>query len=77
MIRKLGKFLVLLSIILIALFLASDVAGQTDYSVVLGGFVTLVLAILVLRKAREPREDKPRFRFIRGLRKRKAKEEEG
>ena len=76
MIRKLGKFLVLLSIILILLFLASDVGGQTDYSVFLGGFVTLVLAIIVLRKGREQREDKPRFRLIRGLRKRKGKKEE-
>ncbi len=77
MIRKLGKFLFLLSIILILLFLASDVGGQPDYAIFLGGFVTLVLAIIVLRKGREQREDKPRFRLIRGPRKRKGKKEEG
>lgn len=75
MLRKLGKFFLLVSIILIFLFVASDIGGTPDYAVFLGGFFTMAFAILLLRRPRDSNEEKPRFRLIRKLANRKVDED--
>ena len=76
MTRKLGQFILLLSLLLLLLFISSDVAGYPDYVIFLSGFFFLILALSLFRKSRELRDEKPRFRLIRKLLSRNAEKEE-
>lgn len=75
MLRKLGRYFLLLSIFLIFLFVASYIGGAPDYEIFLGGILTMAFAFLLLRRGQQTNEDKPRFRMIRKLANRKGDED--
>lgn len=70
--RKFGKFFLLLSIFLIFLFVASDIGGKPDYTIILGGLFTMAFAFILLRRRHDTSEDSPRFRLVRKLVNRKG-----
>lgn len=67
MLRKLGQFLLLASILLLTLFYASDVAGQTNFNLFFGWLAVSVLAYLLLRRGRKEDQEPKRFRTLRKL----------
>jgi hypothetical protein len=67
MLRKLGQFFLLASILLLALFYASDVAGQTNFNLFFGWLAVSALAFLLLRRGRKDEQGPRRFRTLRKL----------
>ncbi|MDH3943201.1 MAG: hypothetical protein OEV06_03805 [Anaerolineae bacterium] len=67
MLRKFGQFFLLLSIILISLFYASDVAGETNFELFYAWLGVTAGAFFLLRRGRRDRERPRRFRTLRKL----------
>lgn len=76
MTHKFGLYMLLFGLVLILLFITSDVANTPDYTVFLSGVVMLVLAFVLLRRSREGPDEKPRFRMLRKLGKRFSRNDE-
>ena len=69
---RIGTFFWILGIALIALFIASNAAGEIDFRYLLG-LPSIILAILFRRKA-NPKPKSDRFSIFRKIKERKKKD---
>jgi hypothetical protein len=66
--RKLGGFLILFGLFLLALFVFSDMANQPEFGLLLAGMGGTLLGIFILVTNPAPKADpNPRFRLVRGV----------
>ncbi len=65
---RIGRFFMLLGIVLLAIFFASDLADAPRFNLFFWGLFSLVSGILIQRRGRTPAPPSERFRFIRSLR---------
>ena len=74
---RVGVFLIVLSLALLALFFISDLATDPEYNLLFYGLLGLGGGILLARRHHEPPEPSGRFGLIKRLRKRGVKEKAG
>jgi hypothetical protein len=67
---KLGRFLLLVGILLLVLFYFSDLSHDPEYSILLVGLLTSIIGVLLMRGGRIPSKPSGRFRIFRAFRKR-------
>lgn len=67
MLQKTGRFLLLISLIMLVLFVSSDIAQTPDYTMLLSGIALLVFAIMLSRRSRPPIVEHSRFRTLRKI----------
>jgi hypothetical protein len=75
MVRRLGFFLFWIGLFLGFLFITSDLVETPNYVLLLVSFVSFTTGMYILNRTKKPPEPSGRFRFIRGLGKKKSKEE--
>lgn len=71
-IGKLGRFSLLVGILLLVLFYFSDLSHDPEYSILLVGLITTITGVLLMRWGRVPTKPSGRFRIFRAFRKRAA-----
>ena len=71
--RKIGVFLFLLGLLLLGLFLLSDVADSPDFTLLVGGVASLAFGMFMLtRSPASPPAPTERFHTVKSLGKKKA-----
>jgi hypothetical protein len=73
--KKIGRFLVLLGLLLTAMFILSDLAQAVEYRFLIFGAVTLLMGILILAMNPGPQVEPPqRFRLLKKIMDRESKD---
>ncbi len=74
---KIGRFLILIGLILVVIFFAMDQAKHPSYGYFCGGIVALILGGLLIVRGHQPPAESMRFRTLRRWRdqQRQRKEE--
>lgn len=78
MLNKLGSFILLISLLSLLMFFASDFSGNTEFGLFFGGILGLYLAYIMTRKKRHSSdhdEESQRFRMIKKLSRRGKQKE--
>ena len=75
-INRVGLFLIIVSVAVMALFFTSDFVQEPNIGYLFWGVVFLLLGVALLRISRPAREESRRFRLVRKLFSRKKKEKE-
>jgi hypothetical protein len=65
---RIGRFFALLGVVLLLIFVASDLAGTPRFNIFFWGFTITVIGIVLMRRGRVPSEPSGRFRLLRTLR---------
>jgi hypothetical protein len=65
--RRIGLFFFILGGFVIALFLTSDAAGDTNFWLLLWGVPLLLLGLWILRRSQPQSQPSQRFRLLRWL----------
>lgn len=77
--RKFGNFFLIISLLLMIVFVMSDLAGDTQYLLFLGGLALFLAALYLISRSKKDPEPSGRFKMARkmgGLFKKKDKDKE-
>ena len=73
MLVRVGIFFITISLVVLFVFVASYQVDTPRYSLLLGGFVLILIGVFMIIRNRQPPEKAERFRIFRKMRSRKSK----
>jgi membrane-bound metal-dependent hydrolase YbcI (DUF457 family) len=76
MISQIGQFFLFIGLIGLLIFFATDQVHNPAYGFCCGGFLSVLLGVLMIWRTRRPPPTEGRFRILRWLRGRRGKKKE-